>query len=87
MAKIMRSVEFFKKYGPLLVKVTYDSPEFGDYLILDTEIEMAKEYEAKGYTIVSVHEAEDGDWIDMSVPCDYGNQPFKIGYYVINFEE
>jgi hypothetical protein len=81
----MKSVEFFKKYGGLLVKVADDSPEFGDYLILDTEVELAKKLEADGCTIVSVHEDTDGDWIDMTLPCDYGNQYHKIGYYAINF--
>jgi hypothetical protein len=28
---------------------------------------------------------EDGDDdIDMNHPCDYGNQPFKIGYFVLD---
>ena len=82
----MGKTEFFKKYGGALVAITNDDTEYGDFLILHPEeTEMAKVYESKGCTIVSVHEIENGDdAIDMNQPCDYGNQPFKIGYLVLD---
>ena len=82
----MKKTEFFKNYGGALVAITADDAEYGDFLLLHPEeIEMAKVYESKGCTIVSVHEMEDGDDdIDMNQPCDYGNQPFKIGYLVLD---
>ena len=83
----MRKTEFFEKYGGALVAITADDAQYGDFLLLHPEeIEMAKVYESKGCTIVSVHEIEEGfdDDIDISQPCDYGNQPFKIGYLVLD---
>lgn len=82
----MNKTQFFKTYGHLLFKVTDDDGEYGDYLILHPEeIAMAKEFEEQKVTIVSVHETEDGeDFVDFSQPCDFGNQPFKYGYFAIN---
>lgn len=82
----MNKTNFFKTYGHLLFKVTEDDGEYGDFLVLHPEeIAMAKDLEERGFTIVSVHETEDGnDFVDMSHPCDFGNQPFKYGYFVIN---
>ena len=46
---------------------------------------MAKKFEEEGLQIVSVHETEDGDdFVDISQPCDFGNQPFKYGYFALN---
>jgi hypothetical protein len=35
------------------------------------------------YRVVSVHEHETGDFVDFSIPTDTGNQPYKIGYYIL----
>jgi len=79
----MTKTEFFEKNGGGLIRVAQDDPEYGDFLILHPEeIAMAKDLEERGFTIVSVHETEDGeDFIDVSQPCDFGNQPFKYGYF------
>jgi hypothetical protein len=82
----MRKTEFFKNYGGGLVPVTFEDPEYGEYMLLHPEeASLAASYERVGYVVVSVHEMEDGDDdIDISQPCDYGNQPFKIGYLVLD---
>jgi len=81
----MTKTEFFSKYGGLLVKSTDDSGEYGDHLFLHPEeIELVQEYDPNHFQIVSVHETEDNqDHVDMTIPCDYGNQPYKYGYFVI----
>lgn len=82
----MTKTEFFKQNGHLLLRVTEDSAEYGDFLILHPEeIAMAKDLEERGFTIVSVHETEDGeDFVDVSQPCDFGTQPFKYGYFALS---
>ena len=82
----MNKTEFFNNYGGALYQVAYDDSEYGDFLILHPEeISSAKELQERGYTIVSVFETEDGeDFIDLENPCDYGTQPYKIGYFAIN---
>ena len=82
----MTKTEFFQKHGHKLLKVADDCAEYGDFLILHPEeITLAKSLEERGFTIVSVHETEDGeDYIDVSQPCDFGTQPFKYGYFAIS---
>jgi len=79
----MNKTKFFKKHGGSLLRVSNDDGQYGDFLILHPEeIDLAKELHERGYTIVSVHETEDGeDFVDMSESCDFGNQPFKYGYF------
>lgn len=68
-----------------MINSTEDSGEYGDYLFLHPqEIEILQHYDPQNYQIVSVHETENGeDDVDMSIPCDFGNQPYKYGYFVI----
>jgi hypothetical protein len=82
----MRKTEFFKNYGGGLVPVTFQDPEYGEYMLLHPEeASLAESYARGGYVVVSVHEMEDGeDDIDTAQPCDYGRQPFKIGYLVLD---
>jgi hypothetical protein len=82
----MKKTEFFEMYGDLLVQTHVDDAQYGDFIILHPEeIELAQYYETIGCDVVSVHETETGeDDIDITQPCDYGNQPFKIGYFVLN---
>jgi hypothetical protein len=82
----MRKTEFFKNYGGGLVPVRPDDAEYGEYMLLHPEeTSLAESYERHGCIVVSVHEMEDGeDDIDTSQPCDYGSQPFKIGYLVLD---
>jgi hypothetical protein len=82
----MRKTEFFKNYGGGLVPVTFQDPEYGEYMLLHPEeASLAESYARGGYVVVSVHEMEDGeDDIDTAQPCDYGSQPFKIGYLVLD---
>ena len=37
----MDKTKFFQKYGELLVAVSKDDPEYGDFLILDSEPDIA----------------------------------------------
>lgn len=80
----MRKTEFFRNHGGGLVKVNNDNAEYGDYLLIHSEeVDIAKRYKNDGYTIVAAYEVEDEEYIDISQPCDFGYQPFKIGYYVL----
>jgi len=81
----MTKTQFFSKYGGQLVKSTDDSGEYGDYLFLHPEeIDVVKQYNPNKFQVVSVHETEDTeDHVDVTIPCDYGSQPFKYGYFVI----
>ena len=83
--KYMNKTDFFEKYGSLLVKSTFDDSEFGDYLFTYPEdIDKVLEYNNEQHQIVSVHELyEQDDYIDMTIPCDFGYQPYKYGYYVL----
>jgi hypothetical protein len=83
----MTKKEFFEIHGGGLVVVEEDSTEYGDYLFLHPEeIERVQEFDTEVYQVVSVHETEDEeDFIDMGV-VDYGNQPYKYGYFVIKKE-
>ena len=80
----MTKTEFFEMYGGGLVVAELDNTEYGDYLFLHPEeISKVQEFNTNEYQIVSVHETEDGeDFVDTS-EVDYGNQPFKYGYFVI----
>lgn len=68
----MTKTEFFQAHGACSL------------LLHPEDIPLAKELEEKGYTIVSVDETEDGeDCVNFTKPCDYGNQPYKYGYFAI----
>jgi hypothetical protein len=81
----MNKTKFFSKYSDRLVRSTEDSGEYGDFLFLHPEeIELVKQYDSEKYQVVSVHETEDQqDFVDMSTPCDFGTQPYKYGYFVL----
>lgn len=86
--KTMPVDDFFNKYSDRLVKVTEDNAEYGDYLALHPEeLDLVKDYISKGHQIVSVHEAEDGDFVDMSTPCNIDDDPSKYGYYIFELAE
>ena len=80
----MTKTEFFAKYGGGLVVAELDNTEYGYFLFLHPEeIDRVKEFDTEVYQIVSVHETEDEeDFVDTN-EVDYGNQPFKYGYFVI----
>ena len=80
----MNKTNFFRKYGGLLVRADEDNCEFGDFLFLHPEdIDRVKEFDNEEHQIVSVHETEDEeDFVDMG-DIDFGNQPFKYGYFVL----
>jgi hypothetical protein len=82
----MTKTEFFEKYGSYLVAVSFDNAEYGDFIILHPEeIHVAKKYQDQGYSIVSIHDTEDEeDFVDISQPCDFGDQPFKYGYFALD---
>lgn len=80
----MNKTEFFAQHGCNLVVAQEDCPEYGDYLFLHPEeIDTVKKFNEKEYQVVSVYETEDGeDFVDMG-QIDYGSQPYKYGYFVI----
>jgi hypothetical protein len=79
----MNKKEFFSKYGNELVVANKDNAVDGDYLFLHPEeISRVKEFDTELYQIVSVHETEGEDFIDIG-EIDYGTQPYKYGYFVI----
>lgn len=82
----MDKTKFFQKYGELLVAVSKDDPEYGDFLILDSEPDIAQMYEKDGCRIVALMEDEDGEYVDWTMPVDYGYQPYKIGYFALKLE-
>lgn len=69
----------------MLVKSREDSTEFGDFLFLHPEeIDKVKQYDNDRHQIVSVFEDEsEHDYVDLTSPCDFGEQPFKYGYFII----
>ena len=82
--------EFFRNHGGGLLKVANDDPNYGDYLLIHSEeVDKAKEYLKRGYTIVASYEVPDSrfeeseECVDISQPCDFGNHPYKLGYYVL----
>lgn len=83
--KTMTKTEFFRQYGGSLHKVANDDSQYGDFLILHPEeIDLAKGLEERGLIIVSVHESGDGNEDIVEMENDYGNQPFKYGYFAID---
>jgi len=80
----MTKTEFFEIYGGGLVVAELDSTEYGDFLFLHPEeIDRVQEFDTEVYQVVSVHETEnEDDFVDMG-DVDYGNQPYKYGYFVI----
>jgi hypothetical protein len=80
----MTKTEFFQKFGGGLVVAEEDSTEYGDFLFLHPEeIDRVQKFDPELYQVVSVHETEDEeDFVDMG-PVDYGTQPYKYGYFVI----
>jgi hypothetical protein len=83
--KIMNKTKFFEKFGGLLVEASTDNYEYGNYLFLHPEeIDIVKQFDENTHQIVSVHETEnEEDFVDMTTPCDFGTQPHKYGYFVI----
>ena len=80
----MTKTDFFQQYGGGLVVADEDNAEYGDFLFLHPEeIDLVQSFDTEEYQVVSVHETEDGeDIVDMS-DIDYGDQPFKYGYFVL----
>ena len=85
MTERLKKTEFFEKYGHKLKPVRFDDPETGDYLIWSPEEEeLADEYLSKGYDIVTVYEpAADGEDDIVELEFNKGNNPYKVGYLVI----
>ena len=86
---MISKTEFFEKHGGGLVEVATDNSEFGDFLLLHPEeIDIAKQYQEKGYKVASVYQQSDEDIVDMVSPLedkdDTENEVFKYGYFIIN---
>jgi len=80
----MTKTDFFAKYGSRLVKADMDNAEYGDFLFLHPEeIDRVKKFDVNQYQVVSIHDTEDEeDFVEMDL-IDFGNQPYKYGYFVI----
>ena len=80
----MNKNEFFTKYCDGIVLANNDSVVNDNFLFSHPEeISRVQEFDTKLYQVVSVHETENNDdYVDIN-DIDYGNQPFKYGYYVI----
>jgi len=80
----MNKKEFFTKYCDGIVLANKDSIVNDSFLFSHPEeISRVQEFDTKLYQVVSVHETENNnDYVDID-DIDYGNQPFKYGYYVI----
>lgn len=84
----MTKTEFFQKNGHRLVKVWEDDVETGDFMLMaPEEDDMAKEYESKGYEVCTIYEpSQEGEDDVVENEFNLGNNPFKIGYLILETE-
>ena len=84
----MTKTEFFEKNGHRLVKVWEDDVETGDFMLMaPEEDDMAKDYESKGYEVFTVYEpSSEGEDDIVENEFNLGNNPFKIGYLILETE-
>ena len=84
----MTKTDFFQKNGHRLVKVWEDDVETGDYMLWSPEEdELAQDYDSKGYEVCTVYEpSQDGEDDCVEVDFNLGNNPFKIGYLILEKE-
>ena len=84
----MTKTEFFEKNGHRLVKVWEDDVETGDFMLMaPEEDDMAKNYESKGYEVFTIYEpSSEGEDDIVENEFNLGNNPFKIGYLILETE-
>jgi len=84
----MTKTEFFEKNGHRLVKVWEDDVETGDFMLMaPEEDDMAKDYESKGYEVFTIYEpSSEGEDDIVENEFNLGNNPFKIGYLILEKE-
>jgi hypothetical protein len=84
----MTKTEFFEKNGHRLVKVWEDDVETGDFMLMaPEENDLAKDYESKGYEVFTVYEpSSEGEDDIVENEFNLGNNPFKIGYLILETE-
>ena len=84
----MTKTEFFQKNGHRLVKVWEDDVETGDFMLMaPEEDDLAKEYESKGYEVFTIYEpSSEGEDDIVENEFNLGNNPFKIGYLILETE-
>ena len=84
----MTKTEFFEKNGHRLVKVWEDDVETGDFMLMaPEEDDMAKNYESKGYEVFTIYEpSSEGEEDIVENEFNLGNNPFKIGYLILETE-
>lgn len=84
----MTKTEFFEKNGHRLVKVWEDDVETGDFMLMaPEEDDMAKDYESKGYEVFTIYEpSSEGEDDIVENEFNLGNNPFKIGYLILETE-
>jgi hypothetical protein len=81
----MPLLKFKQKYMGMLVRVPNAnrlSLEEDEHLF-DTDKNINRYIDNPKYRIVTVHEHHTGDFVDFTIPPDFGDQPFKIGYYIL----
>ena len=84
----MKIKEFIKENSHRLRFAIGEHETFTDACIMlhhdQEQKEMAQRLESEGYTVVSVHETDDEEgFVDLTIPCDFGTQPFKYGYFAL----
>lgn len=81
----LTKTEFFQKNGHRLVQVWEDDVETGDFqLFAPEEDELAMKYHNDGYIVCTVYEpANDGEEDVVEEEFNTANNPFKVGYLIL----
>lgn len=82
---LMPLSKFKDKYRGMIVRVPNANKlpiEYDEHLF-NTDKNIGRYLNNPKYRVVSVHEHETGDYVDFTTPTDTGDQPYKIGYYVL----
>ena len=78
--------EFMAEFGHDLVQVHEDDTETGDYRLMETEVERAREYMQKGYRVAYVFTPQDSTAEIVRFCTDYHvpAHGFISGYFILN---
>lgn len=81
----MPVTKFKDKYRGMIVRIPGANklPVEHDEHLFNTNANIDRYLQDSRYRVVSVHEHETGDFVDFTIPTDTGNQPYKIGYYIL----
>lgn len=79
--------EFLHKHFNSLLKVAVDSPETGDYRLLETEADVASRYEANDHRVYSIMASNDPDFDIETIEEGINTSPMCCGYFVMQIGE